>query len=174
MKFTNKKFLTLMCFIIAFSSCCEEQNSEKPKEAISYERAAVLQKEYIKTRATFLNEILNNNGHFKKDENLVEDVRDVSFNLETLKQYIAYVEKEAKKKKLKNISLRVYFGAYPKNDTEVKTPGFSTVFFMPTYNKGQKNKNTNNFFYQSDDDEVIEDVDGLNAGHQGIPPNNLE
>ena len=136
----------------------ELQNAGKPKNAISYKEAKALQQEFLTTRANTLNKALNSEHKIKG-----QDVRDVTFDLQEIKQYIAYVDAEAKKKGLNGLGLRVYFGAYPKNDTKTKSPGYSTVFFMPTHqstsSKGQ--------------DQIIADVAGLNKGHLGIPPNDI-
>ena len=200
MKSTNKFVYVLLTSVLVFTSCCEKQNAEKPKEAISYKDAKILQQEYIETRANFINEYLHSINHFnekgikeekenkesinstpnkkeglvKKENKIIEDVRDVTFDLETLKQYIAYVEKEAKSKGLKGLGLRVYLGAYPKGDTSVKDPGFTTVFFMPTHQPAAETTKGNNFFYWFGD-EIIDGVDGLNLGSGGRPPhlNNL-
>ena len=194
MKSTNKIVYLLLTSIFIFTSCGEKQksknqnvesqdvesqdvanqNMEKLKGTISYKRAKILQQEYIKTRAVFINEYLDKVNHLKK-EGLVEknkkikDVRDVTFDLETLKQYIAYVEKEAKSKGLKGLGLRVYLGAYPKGDTSVKDPGFTTVFFMPTHQPAAETTKENNFFYWFED-EIIDGAYGLNYGSAGRPP----
>ncbi|MGB0880301.1 MAG: hypothetical protein ACPGTO_07015 [Polaribacter sp.] len=185
-------FLVLTCLFV-FSSCDEKQKPDKPNELknfrISYERASDLQKNYIETRANFLNAYLDSINYFGRNQKrnqqnqedglvanekrkIIEDVRDVNFDLKILKQYIAYVEKKAKEKGLKGLGLRVYFGSYPKNDTLVKHPGFSTVFFMPTYQPEPETSKANKFFYWNHD-EIIDGTDGLNVGHQGIPPNDL-
>ena len=163
MKTITKITLTLLTCLFVFSSCCEKQNSDKPKQAISYDQAKNLQQEYIRTRVEPALKAALSSGIERK-----EDVRDVTFDLEAVKQYIAYVEKEAAKKGVKNgLGLRVYLGAYENSEV--------TMFFMPTKKK-EPIKGANNFFYFEPDDEIIEDVDGLNLGHGGNPPqaNNLK
>jgi hypothetical protein len=182
MNFIKKTSLLLLLCLIVFSSCCEKQNSDKPKEStITKERAIQLQKEYINTRANAINKHLYTINHFrekieplKNNDQLIEDVRDVTFDIETLKQYIAYVEKEGAKKGYKDLSLRVYFGAYPKNDKDsrIKTPGYSTVFFMPTH-KPQHNESAARSFYFNAKDQIIDGVDGLNFGNGTPPPHNI-
>jgi len=195
MKITNKIFYVLLTSLFIFSSCDEkvgrdqEQNVSKQDESridgtITYERAYKLQRNYIETRAKFLNAYLDSINYFDNNQNkglagdgkvndTIQDVRDVTFDLKTLKKYIAYVERKAKKDGLKGLGLRVYLGAYTKNDTLVKDPGFATVFFMPTHQPEPRSSKANNFFYWNED-EVIEDADGLNLGHGGNPPNDLE
>lgn len=187
MKISVKNLFYFLSFLFVLSSCNKKQdvkklNVKKPKNGtITYKRAVQLQKEYINTRANVLNKHLNSINHFKQEQTLVkenkiiEDVRDVTFDLNTLKQYIAYVEKEANKKGLKGLGLRIYLGAYSNDekDPRVKTPGFSTVFFMPTHQPKEKESNVNNFYFWHHD-EVIVDIDGLNLGNGTPPPNNLK
>ncbi|WP_299678732.1 hypothetical protein [uncultured Tenacibaculum sp.] len=144
---------------------CYDFNGQKPKQAISKKQALVLQREYLETRAKFLNEHLNSQGHIKG-----EDVRDVWYDIETIKQYIAYVEAAAKKKGYEGVGLRLYFGAYPKNYDRVKTPGYSTMFFAPTY---KKKGAVMNFVYDHGGDHLMDDVDYLNVGMGGLPPKDL-
>mgnify|MGYP005992036995 FL=1 len=178
------KIVIVFISILFFYSCCEKQNSDKPKQAIDYSTASKLQKEYIATRANVLNEHLNANGHFNKmkatedktvKSDFIKDVRDVTFDFATIKQYIAYVEKEAKEKGIdkKELKLRVYLGAYPTKSPNEKIKkedlGYTTVFFMPVK---RKLSNGASFFYQNDD-EIIKDIDGLNMGQAGKPPHDL-
>lgn len=174
MKPKNKLlYIFLGTTLLLFSSCVGTQNVEKPKQAISYEKAKVLQEEYNRTRANFLNEYLRSKGVLKKENE--EDVRDVWFDLKVLKQYIAYVEAEAKKQGHKNLGLRVVLGAYP-NNLKYPDPGFATVFFMPTYKKDYNPKKASLLSilnFQETGDEYLEDVDGLNFGMGGKPPKDL-
>ncbi|MGB0880300.1 MAG: hypothetical protein ACPGTO_07010 [Polaribacter sp.] len=135
---------------------------------ITHERANQLKEEYVNTRANSLNIDLHRRNHFRnRGAGFIEDVRDVTFDLEILEEYIAYVKEEANKEGLTNLGLRVYLGAYPKNDTtkNIKNPGYSNMFFMPTH---QENNDDNR-----SRDGVIQGVDGLNIGHQGLPPNRI-
>ncbi|WP_350294056.1 hypothetical protein [uncultured Croceitalea sp.] len=53
----------------------------------------------------------------------------IEFDLKTMKKYIKYVEKKARKAKVKPDSLRIYLGNYGK---EGKDPNRNTVFVVPT------------------------------------------
>lgn len=215
MKSIIKITLTILTCLLVFSSCCEKQNADEPKHiTITYERAVQLQKEYIRTRANFLNTYLDSINHFerskeenelndeieydnngqnenenevkkskeragftenmsreKKNDSLIEDTRDVTFSIDDLKQYIAYVEKIANKKGLKGLGLRFYFGAYPKNDPtpNIKYPGYTTLFFMPTHQVESDSNSANKFFYFAED-QLMENVNPGNLGHAGSPP----
>lgn len=178
-----KNLIMLLCVAIFVFSSCESEtknntdNNEfcfkylgKPKEAITYETAKTLQEEYIQTRANILNEQLIGNGTIPTGE---QDTRDVTYNFNTLKQYIAYVEKEAKEKgiSVEELGIRVYLGAYPKNST-YEEKGYTTMFFMPIKNSsGKSGKSTAKYGKQAE--EVIDGIDGLNLGSSGKPPKDL-
>ncbi|MCF6183519.1 MAG: hypothetical protein L3J56_02640 [Bacteroidales bacterium] len=170
------KLGVLLLFTIFITSCCEKQDATKPSQAISVETARILQQEYVHTRANPLNEILRANGTLVNADgttsNNLEDVREVWFDIKVMKQYIAYVEKEAKEKGITgDLGLRVYYGAYPKTGG-YHQPGFSTVFFMPTH-RVIPNSNAAYFFPPSGDDENIDGIDGLNMGDAEIPPKGI-
>ena len=170
------KLGVLLLFAVYITSCCDVQDASKPSQAISIETARILQNEYINTRANLLNELLRANGTLVNSDGTtsttLEDVRDVWFDIKVMKQYIAYVEKEAKDKGITgDLGLRVYFGAYPRTGN-YHQPGFSTVFFMPTH-RVMPNTNATYFFPPSGDDENIDDIDGLNMGTGGNPPSGI-
>lgn len=167
------KRLVLMCTlatVFLLASCAKKKKGdisqytgEKPKQTIKYDYAKKLEKEYVRTRANPLDSLLNKRGVIKG-----KDVRDIWFDLETMKKYIAYVEAESKKKGYKKLGLRVYYGAYPGNN-QYPDPSYATVFFMPTHNtKGAKM----NFVYQDPNENSI-DIEGLNYGSGGHPPTGL-
>ncbi len=169
-------FFIISCKEQQNTSKKEQQNATKPKQTISIETAKILQQEYVKTRANPLNEMLRANGTLVNADGTtskkIEDVRDVWFDIKVLKQYIAYVEKEAKNKGVKgDLGLRVYYGAYPKTGG-YHQPGFSTVFFMPTH-RVLPNSNAAYFFPPTGDDENIDGIDGLNLGQGRIPPKGI-
>ncbi len=53
----------------------------------------------------------------------------IEFDLQTMKKYIKYVEKKARKAKVRPDSLRIYLGNYGKDG---KDPNRNTVFVLPT------------------------------------------
>lgn len=90
------------------------------------------------------------------------------FSLGDLKEYIAYVESEGKAKGITVNGLRVYFGAYPKNDKNPAKNNYATVFFAPTQaKKGSLQKDSVTAVVSSSD---VEEIDALNGGHTGDPP----
>lgn len=88
------------------------------------------------------------------------------FSLDDLKEYIAYVESEGKTKGISINGLRIYFGAYPKNDSNPNKRNLSTVFFVPTQFKNSTSGNDELVAFSSD----VTEIDGLNDGQTGYPP----
>lgn len=129
-----------------------------PTGLISPEKAKELNQEFIKTRSKELNKIVEKLDSKPKKK----DALSCWFSIEELKNYITYVESKASDVN----GLRVYFGAYGKKDTEKSNT--STVFLVPTRLKpgsSQKDGVTGGVIAD------IGDVDALNRGNQGDPPN---
>lgn len=135
--------------------------SKLPKGLISSAKAKELNQDFVKTRGKALNKIVEKEeGHPH-----LKDAISSWFSIDELKKYIEYVESKSDKVN----GLRVYFGAYAKNDKQSQKKGLSTVFFVPTEPKvGASQKDG-----VDDDDEGssdIEDIEGLNDGTLGDPP----
>lgn len=149
--------LLLAVLVSYFTSC--EAPLDPPKQSISYEEANILEEEFKRTRSVVIDRSLG-----------YEDTREFWFSLDTLKNYISYVEQQAKKQKLRDLGIRIYFAAYP-NDNQSADPGFSTVVLVPT------SRNANNiqhgFFPIDPEDDTIETIEALNFGHGGKPPKDL-
>lgn len=151
----------------------------KPSQTISASDAKKLQQEYIKTRAGVLKEALSGSGFLKEGE---EDVRDVTFDLVSLKKYIAYVEKKAKEKKLnaENLGIRIYLGAYPKDYNkegfDIKNRGLSTFFFMPVKLSNVQSRPAKGGAFESTSGggSFLEGADGYNFGNSGRPPEDMD
>lgn len=185
MKLQLTKKLMLFAFIIAvsFNSCKERDTSipekvappEKdaplkqvapPKEAISYKKAKVLEREFIATRGKIINKYMD----FEEGQ---EDTREFWFDLETLKQYIKYVEYESNRLGYDNLGIRIYKGAYPKN-SDYEDAGFSTVILVPTGNKSVSKGsflplNMNTILMNNN----LHELQSLNYAHGGKPPKAL-
>lgn len=157
--------LVVMFFSIV--SCKKGDTDPKPtpppKQVIDYEQALELEKEFIDSRYEFINEVLE-----------YKDTREYWFDLETLKQYIAYVEYESNKLGYENLGIRIYKGAYPKN-SNYKDAGFSTVFLVPTGDKRPDDKGSIVSFSMSSavNNDNINELQALNFAHGGKPPKEL-
>lgn len=131
---------------------------------ISPEEAKELNQNFVKTRGKALDKIVENETGKPKHKDAISSW----FSLEELKEYIAYVEAEGKAKNMTVNGLRVYFGAYSKNDKKADKKALSTVFFVPTKPKvGSLQKDG---LLDDPGSSDIEEIDGLNDGQVGSPP----
>jgi len=126
--------------------------------------AKELNQNFIKTRSKELDKIVEKEtGNPTK-----KDAISSWFSLDELKEYIAFVENEGKSKNITVNGLRVYYGAYSKNEIKDDKKGLSTIFFVPTQAKvGSLQKDG---VVTIEDSADIETIDGLNFGQNGNPP----
>ena len=129
-------------FIFTLSNCVEKdkkpQKEEKPKTEeetdisneprgiISLDEAKVLCDNYENRRLKSIIDFERANN--ESGEKFVP-TQFIDFELKTIKKYIKYVEKEAKKAKVKPDSIRIYLGNY---GTDGRDPNRNTVFILPT------------------------------------------
>jgi hypothetical protein len=123
---------------------------------ITKEEAKELNQNFIKTRAKAIDSAIGK-----------KDAISCWFSIEELKEYIDFVEQEGKAKGIAVNGLRIYFGAYAKNEKTPSKSNLSTVFFIPTQSK--KNSVPENEFLASPNMDITE-IDGLNDGQYGNPP----
>ena len=156
-----QKLAFLIIMTLLFQSCKEKpQKIERPEQAIDYKYADRLEEEYKNTRGAIINKYLE-----------IEDTREFWFELEKLKEYIAYVEQEAETLGYKNLGIRIYNGAYPK-DKKFPDPGYSTVFLVPTGNKATSKASFSPISSTFVSDDNINEIPAYNYGHAGKPPRN--
>ena len=107
------------------------EDVDAPKEIISLDKAKELCENYENRRIPIIKEFeaANNgsNGNFTP-------VQFIAFDLETIKNYVKYVEQEASRAKVKPDSLRIYLGNYGE---EGRDPNRNTVFILPTAKVGE-------------------------------------
>lgn len=115
--------------------------------------AKELNQNFVKTRANAIDVAIGK-----------KDAISSWFSLDDLKEYIAYIESEGKAKGITVNGLRVYFGAYAKNNPNKSN--LSTVFFVPTESKKSMAENEELVASSSD----ITKIDALNDGQTGNPP----
>ena len=124
---------------------------------ITAKQAKELNQNFVKTRSKAIKKAIGKN-----------DALSTWFSIDELKKFIYDVEEEGKAQKITVNGIRVYFGAYPKDDAVKKKDNMSTVFMVPTQpfaSSLQKNG--------GDEDEGGDDIEGmggLNMGTQGDPP----
>lgn len=122
---------------------------------ITSAEAKELNQNFIKTRAKAIDVAIGK-----------KDAISSWFSLESLKEYIAYVENEGKTLGIPVNGLRIYFGAYAKNDSNPNKSNLSTMFFVPT--QAIKSSLEREELIASSSD--ITQIDGLNDGQTGHPP----
>lgn len=144
MKTLTKINLKLIYFflVVLFLVSCQEKKTTKqetpevtnivdpPKQIISNAEAKELFDDYSKEVVPLL----------ENEENTKHTTRFVEYDYKTLKNYIAYIEQEAKQAEDTEIkSLRFYFGKYPNKKKKKR----NTMFMVPTtqfkgvdYNQG--------------------------------------
>ena len=168
-------FFAKIRFIFLLIQSCHSESSApfqgKPSNTIDANRAEVLQKTWVETRAIPIENALGK-----------EDTREFNIPLENLEHYIHYVKEEAKKRNVNyaDLGIRVYYGAYPQGDTsQGSDPGFATIFLAPTaidYSPNGKNQLQPNSFWPQktagNEYENMRDIDNLNILTGGKPPRN--
>ncbi|WP_281988112.1 hypothetical protein [Aquimarina aggregata] len=122
-----------------------------PKKCITVEEARELQKAWCDTRTPEIDKCLG-----------FEDTREFHWSVKELKKYLKYVKKQSKKQGIKNPGIRVYFGAYPKEQCKMDR-GYATVFLAPTGAPAGEGKD-------GDSAQNNYNLEPLNYGHSGNPP----
>lgn len=132
---------------------------------ITAEEAKGLNQNFIKTRSKDLDKIVERETGKPKDKDAISSW----FSLDELKKFIAHVEEEGKKNNIDVDGIRIYFGAYAKNDKKQDKKALSTVFLVPTQPRvGSLQKDGIAIAAASAD---IEGMGGMNEGAVSNPPN---
>jgi hypothetical protein len=143
MKSTNRTFniVSLLTFVVVLFSACEEPKPkddepilvEAPKQIISIEQAKQMYDTYSERRIPIIKEYegLNNDSTEFMPTRLAE------YDYETLKQYLSYIENEAREAGVEINKLRFYLVNYPDAEkfddgTPVKYPRQNSFFMVPT------------------------------------------
>ncbi len=145
----------VLCTFMLFSMLsCNTEKKEKsieskapievlaPSNIISLEDANSTYDNYTKHR---INIIASYETQQRVPQEKFEPARFVDFDYEMMKDYIAYVDQEAKKAGVKKVTkLRMYFANYPnekkfKDGKEVVHPRQNSIFITPTLEKNGGN-----------------------------------
>lgn len=147
---TKSKFLYIGCALLFLSACQQKPKEEKtnqepedekkeivkpPEGIISLKESKSLYDNYSRNRAGIIKTFERESHH---DENF-DVARYTSFDFEEVKQYIAFVEQEAKKAKVDVSTFRFYFANYPSEEKfpdgkAVMHPRQNSIFIVPTIN----------------------------------------
>jgi hypothetical protein len=96
-------------------------NSERPSNAITYKEMASMFEQYDNKQKKVLDAYLGQ-----------EETISSFYAIEDLKQYIAYVERLSKEKKIPLTGIRIFSAAYPDNYKEQEYQKQQTLIFAPT------------------------------------------
>lgn len=124
--------------------------TSQPPKCLSVAEARKLQDDWKESRGK---EIERGQGY--------EDTREFWYSLEELQEYLDYVRGKSKEQGIEKPGIRIYFGAYPKDDNK---KSFSTVFLSPT-----KEIKSNEKIEEGSDENNYE-IEPLNTVLGGWPP----
>ncbi|MEX0315481.1 MAG: hypothetical protein AB3N18_14990, partial [Allomuricauda sp.] len=149
MKNTRKVGHVLLAAIFLFMASCKQQTKQPetneetlqeeaepvkpPKGIISLEESKSLYDNYSKNRVGLIQEF---EAQRSPEENF-DPARYTSFDYATIKQYMAYIEQEAKGAKVDISSIRFYFANYPNEEKfpdgdKIVHPRQNSIFMVPT------------------------------------------
>ncbi|SNZ01826.1 hypothetical protein [Flagellimonas pacifica] len=183
MKNTKKVTTSFLVVMFLILGACQpkpkkdephEEPREKvkpPEQIISLEESKSLYDNYTRNRVDLIQQ-------FEKEQHEDDSfnvARFSSFDFKTVKQYIAFVEQEAKAANVDVTSLRFYFANYPNKEKfpdgrKVVHPRQNSVFVVPTMNVDGEDYG----FYIGEDGKakLIKDAVGANGiGHSSEKSN---
>lgn len=142
--------ITCVFLSISIYSCAEKAEREKdgavevpaPAQIIPVAQAKDMYENYTKRRARLIWQYEDSiNVHVKKSTDTFNVARYTYYDYATIKQYMAFIEQEAKKANVEISSLRFYFSNYPdnpkfENGDPIKHPRQNSIFILPTLKKG--------------------------------------
>ncbi|ARV16135.1 hypothetical protein [Polaribacter sp. SA4-12] len=139
---TSYNFFSILFISLFIFSCKTECNHEdhkindsRPSNAISYQEMASMFNQYDIGQKKVLDKY---RGEFTKDpKDAIESISHF-YELNDLKQYIAYLEKLSKEKEIKLTGIRIFSAAYPREHSDRSLRGRHTLVFMPTAKIGDK------------------------------------
>ena len=158
--------ITLIIILFSFSSCEEKDKKEPPtvlapEQIVEVDQAKEMYDRYTDRRVPLIQHYEDSIDRAHYDSKILQhkkakskaidsnsdkkfDVaRYVSYDYKTIKQYLAYIEQEAKKANVEISSLRFYFSNYPDksffdNKDSVLHPRQNSLLLSPTLKKGDR------------------------------------
>lgn len=168
-KKTLLHLIVLSLFVFSFNSCAEKVEKEKedttevlaPTQIVPIVQAKDMYDNYSNRRVPLIQhyeDSINRNLYNDKirqdqkgkkavdkvkEEKPFDVARYVSYDYETIKQYMAFIEQEAKKANVEISGLRLYFSNYPDkpffdNKDSILHPRQNSVMLSPTLKKGDR------------------------------------
>ena len=143
----SHRFLLLFFINSIFFSCQNPNTHEEPpytgapKQIISVQQAQRMYDAYTERRVPIIQRYEDS---IAPDSKKFTPTRYAEYDLETIKQYIAFIEHEAKAVNVDIKTLRFYLSNYPNSDTfpngeNVKYPRRNSFFVVPTMTYEGKN-----------------------------------
>ncbi|MCF6348245.1 MAG: hypothetical protein L3J20_08095 [Flavobacteriaceae bacterium] len=165
----SKSIAFLMCIVFTalIISCNnsqkpDQENEEPSKELLSHliklDDAVVMYKNYEEQRIAITKDTLQK----LYNDNKFEDTRTVWFDLKTIKDYIAFVEKKSAENHIKPDGLKFYFSVYPNNKGLGDEKNHQTFFIAPTTNNNENLRSGYTLVGEGDKEKVIYLKDVLN------------
>ena len=169
----TKNFLHFFCVlslsVLSFSSCeekMEKENEDRPEvlapaQIVAIDQAKQMYDFYTDRRVPLIQRYEDSINRTKPNDKMRQEkkakadsgfeiegkkfdvARYVSYDYETIKQYLAYIEQEAKKANVEISGLRFYFSNYPDkpffdNTDSILHPRQNSVMLSPTLKKGNR------------------------------------
>lgn len=178
------RILALSAFVLTMGSCAEKKQPKQEKEQIqkevkapesiiSLKEANSIYDNYTKHRVSLIE---NYETEQRAPSEEFISARFVDFDYKTIKNYIAYVDQEASKAGVKEVTkLRLYFANYPNegkfsDGKRIVHPRQNSVFMVPTLDKNGENYG----FYIGDDGkaQLISDWKQGNKVGMGLDTSN--
>ncbi|MHB0755186.1 hypothetical protein [Polaribacter sp. M15] len=110
-------------------------NSKKPSQIITYEEMDDMLTTFYNGPKKELDKYLKKVSGGKRSVSTVYNW----YNIDDLKQYIAYIERISKEKDIPLTGFRIYPSTYPKNYKDKELRNVQTLIFTPTTKVGDKN-----------------------------------
>jgi len=148
-----KKSLFHLMFVsslfLALGGCAEKMEKEQgeetpevmaPAQIVPVEQAKGLYDNYSERRLPMIQRYEDSiNGYKEK----FDVARYITYDYKTIKQYMAYIEQEAKKANVEISGLRIYFSNYPDkpvfdNGDSIQHPRQNSVLLSPSIRKGKR------------------------------------
>ncbi|WP_419214059.1 hypothetical protein ACNR9Q_07880 [Maribacter sp. X9] len=149
-KFNSKT----VCFLIILCICsCGDQNTNNeedtkeitaPSQIINLVEAKADYDMYSKRRVPLIQQYEDSINKQNNDDQKFDVGRFVYYDYKTIKQYLAFIEQEAKEANVEISTLRFYFSNYPDQDffpgskDSIIHPRQNSIMLSPTYNDGKR------------------------------------
>lgn len=147
-------FPVIYCLVFISFTGCEEVKSEQktkvvaPTQIVEIPQAKQMYEAYEKRRVPLIeryeDSITRNENKTQASIKPFDATRFVHYDYQTIKQYMEYIEQEAKAANVEISTLRFYFSNYPDKEVfpgtkePVSHPKQNSIMLSPTYNDGKR------------------------------------